>query len=778
MRQQGCVLLVTNSCVLQITDSSALLLSGNTIYKLNQFKGDHVYLLLLCFAHYRYQEVNDTLMEAFKINVRAYQAEAKKVAKEFIYRYQVEVNQQMAKVPKVLSLFLDDNIADEESFGTVRKDAFALLQKDKIILVNNHIEKNHVDEDEKRWQYYGEIQRKITLNLRHLFKCSEFHSASKSTSLGIAIIAVKSIFKMGKTLDQVPLKFLPKGFIPKHLKKYIIQKDKVSASRYEMLLYMTIRNQVEAGNLFLQDCFQHKSFEEDLLSDEKWKDKKIILKSLDIPKLSSPIESLLADWENLIEEKYKIVNNALEKGENKAVTIHAKKNGPTKWKLKYEPDPEPYNHCLYQQFQRTGIVPLLKWADGQADFLAAFTHMLGRRSNKKLNKESALACLIGYGTNQGISALSDRCDISFHELNGTAYNFFRQETLRNANKILVNKMADLPMFEHYNIQKGAVHSSSDGQKFGTHFDTINARYSAKYFGLSKGVPIYTLVANHIPVNAKVIGANEYEGHFVFDLLYNNPTKVRSKVHSTDMHGINQVNFAILDFFDYQFAPRFTQIGSELTKLYGFQPTGKYDKYILRPSHKTNKKLIIEEWDNIQRIIASLALKTTTQSTIIRKLSSYKRNNRTQQALWEYDNLVRTYYLLDYIHSKTIRKNVQKALNRGESYHRLRRMIAYGNDGKFRVHSHAEQHIWSDCGRLIANAILFYNLHLLSGLLEIHKSKNNTGQLELLKRISPVAWTHINIYGIYQFLEVIPQLDLGKMIRQIDFGPLFKNPKII
>jgi len=296
--------------------------------------------------------------------------------------------------------------------------------------------------------------------------------------------------------------------------------------------------------------------------------------------------------------------------------------------------------------------------------------------------------------------------------------------------------------------------------------------------LSKGVPIYTLVANHIPVNAKVIGANEYEGHFVFDLLYNNPTKVEPKVHSTDMHGINQVNFAILDFFGYQFAPRFTQIGSELTKLYGFQPIGKYDKCILRPSHKVNKKLIIEEWDNIQRIIASLALKTTTQSTIIRKLSSYKRNNRTQQALWEYDNLVRTYYLLDYIHSKTIRKNVQKALNRGEAYHRLRRIIAYGNEGKFRVHSHAEQHIWSDCGRLIANAILFYNLHLLSGLLEIHKSQNNTKQLELLKRISPVAWAHINIYGIYQFLETIPQLDLEKMVKHIDFEALFKKPKII
>lgn len=744
------------------------------VYKLNQFEGDYVCLLLLCFAHYRYQQVNDTLIEAFKVNVRAYQEEAKKAAKEFMYRYHVEVNQGMAKVPKVLSLFIDDTIADDTSFGTVRKNAFALLEKDKIILVNNHIERNHVDEDERRWQYYGEIQRKITLNIRHLFKALDFHSVSRSTSLLSAITVVKSIFKTGKTLNQVSCKYLPKGFIPKHLNKYIIQENKVSASRYEMLLYTTIRNQVESGNLFIKDSLQYKSFEEDLLSDEKWKNKEDILKKLDIPKLSKPIESLLDDWEKLIEAKYKVVNQALLKGENKAITLQTKKDGSTKWKLKYDPDPKPYNHQMYQQFQRIGIIPLLKWADKKTNFLSAFTHMLGRRASKKLNKESALASLIGYGTNQGLSALSDRCDIGFHELNGTAYNFFRQETLRNANKILVDEMAQLPMFEYYNIQKGMVHSSSDGQKFGTLFDTINARYSAKYFGLSKNVPIYTLVTNHIPVNAKVIGAHEYEGHFVLDLLYNNPTKVKPKIHSTDMHGINQVNFAILDFFGYQFAPRFTQINSELTKLYGFHHTRQYSNYVLRPSHKVNKKLIIEEWDNIQRIIASLALKTTTQSTIISKLASYKRNNKTQQALWEYDNLIRTYYLLNYIHSKAIRKNVQKALNRGEGYHRLRRKIAYDNEGKFRVHSQAEQQIWSDSSRLIANVILFYNLHLLSGLLKKHQAQNNNKPLELLKKISPVAWTHVNIYGTYHFMEAAPQIDLNSMIKAIDFDALFKN----
>jgi hypothetical protein len=52
------------------------------------------------------------------------------------------------------------------------------------------------------------------------------------------------------------------------------------------------------------------------------------------------------------------------------------------------------------------------------------------------------------------------------------------------------------------------------------------------------------------------------------------------------------------------------------------------------------------------------------------------------ALWEYDNIIRSLYLLDYIDSPPLRRNVQWALNRGESYHQLRRAVSYANFGKW------------------------------------------------------------------------------------------------
>ena len=131
---------------------------------------------------------------------------------------------------------------------------------------------------------------------------------------------------------------------------------------------------------------------------------------------------------------------------------------------------------------------------------------------------------------------------------------------------------------------------------------------------------------------------------------------------------------------------------------------------------------------------SLALKTTTQSIIISKLSAYARKNKTQRALWEYDNILRSLYLLDYIDSPSLRQNVQRALNRGENYHQLRRTVAYANFGKLRFKTEQEQQIWNECSRLITNCILYYNATILSALLVRKEGSGDAQATALLKQI--------------------------------------------
>jgi TnpA family transposase len=98
---------------------------------------------------------------------------------------------------------------------------------------------------------------------------------------------------------------------------------------------------------------------------------------------------------------------------------------------------------------------------------------------------------------------------------------------------------------------------------------------------------------------------------------------------------------------------------------------------------------VDEGESVGQIfVASLMQKDGTQATVVRKLSSYTRQNQTKKALWELDNILRSIYILDFIDNPALRQDVQKALNRGESYHRMRRAISYVNSGKFRVKNEA------------------------------------------------------------------------------------------
>ena len=127
----------------------------------------------------------------------------------------------------------------------------------------------------------------------------------------------------------------------------------------------------------------------------------------------------------------------------------------------------------------------------------------------------------------------DISDLVFQTLKMTSENFIRPETLQTSNDLVTNAITQFPLFRHYNINE-MVHSSSDGQKFETKLPTFNARHSPKYFGLQKGVVAYTLVINHIPVNARIIGANEHESQYVFDLLFNNTTNIQRIILSLAM----------------------------------------------------------------------------------------------------------------------------------------------------------------------------------------------------------------------------------------------------
>lgn len=126
---------------------------------------------------------------------------------------------------------------------------------------------------------------------------------------------------------------------------------------------------------------------------------------------------------------------------------------------------------------------------------------------------------------------------------------------------------------------------------------------------------------------------------------------------------------------------------------------------------------------------------------------------------ELENIRRTIHILDFIDDPRFRQSVQKSLNRGEANHRMRRAISYVNSGKFRVKTEAEQQIWNECSRLIANTMIYSNMLLLSRVYEQKLAVDDKEAIKILKGISPVAWHNFNLTGNFDFTTGASPVDI-------------------
>jgi TnpA family transposase len=747
----------------------ASLIDYYSVFQMSQLEENLARIYLLCFVQYRYQRLHDNLINCFIYRVRQLLDEAKSVAKERVYQYRLEHNRNLYKAGQVLKLFADDTIPGETPFADVRTQAFAILPETKLTRVaDNILQTAQLDEHLFQWEYTDQIANRFKRRLRPLLRAIDFSATDANKSLITAVHFLKTALQKTKPLTQYKPDKLPQRFITEQYKRYLYTADdagekRLLVDRYEFLIYRLLRNNLESGDVFCRPSVRFRSFDDDLLSDERWQEKKALIAQVGLPILSQTAEAHLAELKDTLETRLKEVNQRIASGEN--AYIKNKRSG--RWSLPYSRVDEDVNDPFFESLAQVDIQAVFQFVNQHCQFMNEFTHVLHRYAGRQADTRTLTACILAWGTNMGLGRMSQTSDIGYQALTTTSNNFVRLETLQKANDIVANAIAHLPIFQQYHIGN-VIHSSSDGQKFETALHTINARYSPKYFGLMKGIVAYTLVANHIPVSARIIGANEHESHYVFDLLYNNQTDIQPIVHSTDTHGANEVNFGILNFFGYQFAPRYRDLYDKVDQgLYGFLHPSQYDlDWLLRPIRKINEKLIIEEWENIQRIMLSLALKTTTQSIIIGKLSSYARKNKTKRALWEYDNIIRSLYLLEYIDSISLRRHVQKALNRGESYHKLHKAVSYANFGKLRFKTEGEQQIWNECGRLIANCVIFYNAMILSNVLQYQTEKGDGVAAAALEQISPVAWQHINFHGRYEFTKAIQPIDIEAIVQEL------------
>ena len=744
-----------------------------SIQKLRRFADKNlVRLYLLCYVYRRFLKINDHLISSLIQKMAKYADGADDYQRSKIELMETVDTKLRQQACQVMAINIDDRIPDEQ----VRAKAFEVVPLADYKQFLNDFKKPNLDRDFYRWQYYGEIALTIKKNIRPLFKVLEFSCVNEGLTQAVAFL--RQHLNGSQSFRDYNYQEVPMNFFPQTLKKLLIYKvpidghppvKKVDGDRYESMVYHQLKQGIANTTVFIKDSHCYCALEDDLINIDDWTQNKAqILQQLNMPLLSMNIEDLLSKLEASMKVKYDQVNQHIRTGENPSLKTHYNKQGELlKWTLPYTRLDDGINNPFYEKLRVSSIGDILKLSAEATGFMKSFSHLQPKYAKSNPDPEVIHACIIANATGIETKKMKEISDVKENDLDRVNKNYIRYQTLYAGNDVIMNHTAKLPIFAEYNLSDYGVHASVDGQKFATKYHTIKSRYAKKYFGMLKGVVLFSLNANHLPLCLKVIGANQHESHFLLDIVESNTSDVEITAVSGDMHSINRVNFALMYLFGYRFMPRFTQLWDKSdNNLVCFDEVDNYKQHIIKPSKKVNKALIIKEWDKVVRILASLALKKTTQSQIVSKLSSYKKTSPALKALIAFDEIIMTDYLLDYIDSKEVREVVQGSLNRGESYHQLSSTIAKVSGGRMLSgKTEIELDINAESIRLIANAVIFYNATLLSTLYQ-HYQSVDPEMAKAILRFSPVAWQHINFIGKYEFYNRGDMLNIQELIKNI------------
>jgi TnpA family transposase len=720
-------------------------------------------LYILCYLMSRYQVCLERITDGLIYHAQQARKRAKQAAKEHFYQEWQSAANNISKVADVLRLFIGEDIDPKASFQSVQKRAFKFLDANEIKSVCRYLGSQGQSTDDGFWLQLDSESNLRTGLMRSLFSCVRFEGSEKSQRLSNVLFrAQQSITETGElSAGCVDRRLIPKKVLP-----FIVQDDDlVNMGRYEWFLYLRIINRLN-GQLMVPDVVKYRSLADDLLRRESWKkQKRTLILDTQQPRLQDDPNDIIPSMVQELEDRFVEVSNYLHQSDNQNVILHPA-SGKYHWRLATSSKAQTVNNPFFQQMRKIDLVDVLRVVDRDTGFIDNFEHVLGFSSKSIRYETDLFAILIANGTNQGINGMSQISDRSYDQLSNIQANYIRPKTLRDANDCINNATTKLPIFKSYNIHENSVHASIDGQKFKSKRETFRTRYSSKYFGTGKGLSAVSLNINHFSSSCRVVGFNEHESHYIFDLLMNNSTDIVPDILSTDTHGVNHANFALLDLFGYRFAPRYAKFSKVINSMFNVteDADGRIQLSLKKPI-RTN--LIVNQWDTIQWIGTSLAQRKTDQATLVRKLSGYKSNHPLLEALTEYDRLLKAHYLLDYIDDESLRNHVQRALNRGEAYHQLRRAISAVNGDRFRGNSDEEIQLWNECARLLTNAIIYFNSKVLSHLLVNFLRQGKTRLVDIIKGSSPVAWENINLRGTYTFVKSDMLPDIEQLMATID-----------
>ncbi len=395
---------------------------------------------------------------------------------------------------------------------------------------------------------------------------------------------------------------------------------------------------------------------------------------------------------------------------------------------------------------RVRIEDLLQDVDEWCGFTRAFQPLGGYQPHGGDPHRSLLATLIAHGTNLGLAAMSQSVDsLTAEALQDTSRWFLRDATLKAANAVLVDHHHGLKLSR---IWGDGSRSSSDGQRFAVERDSLLGSVYPRYFGYyDRALALYTHTSDQHSVYAtQAISCAPREAGYVLGGILDNDTVLAIREHTSDTHGFTEHLFGLCALLGIAFMPRLKDLPDQVLSRIDRDADYGALQPLLRG--RINVELILEQWDQLVRLAASLKDRLTPAHVVMQRLANANASDRLAGALSQLGRLMKTLHILRYIHEAPLRDAIQLQLNRGEFRHILAKSLFFANQGGFRSGDYEEVMNKASCLSLLSNAVLVWNTVHIARIVDQLRAAGHEVRDEDLARVSPLAHAHVIPNGSY------------------------------
>lgn len=598
----------------------------------------------------------------------------------------------------------------------------------------------------------------------HVLAAIDFHGGPGADELMQALAVLAELSRTGTR--KVPVS-APDGFVPVRFRDYLTraqrQNDDVSYRHYwELCVLLGVRDGLRSGDVFVPGSRRYADPSSYLFSEQVWQTRRDEFCTL-VGKPAAGRAGLEQGLDELHTALGELEQVLADTGPDEVGSVRLDEQGnlviPPLTAEDVPAEATAIKEELAGMLPFAPIASLLIELDYRTGFLACFTHAGGRKQAMSGDlKRNILAVLIANATNLGLVKMAEACGVPYDVLAWTQEWYVREETLREANTVIVNHHHGLAFAKVFG---GGTMSSSDGQRFPTRGKSLTARAMNTFFA-DEGLSTYTHVSDqHSTYGTKVIVPTTREAHYVLDDFLGNATDLPIAEHATDTHGVTLINFALFDLVGKALTPRIRDLG-KVTLCRDDTPTvvnARYPHAGPLLTDRLDQDLIVDMWPDLLRMAGSLKFGQATASLIVGKWSAASRQNTLATALKEWGTLRRTIHSAKYLADPVYRRKIARQLNKSESLHALRRDLHYANQGTIRRRHLDQQTEQAWCLTVLTNAVITWSTEYYAMAVDQLRGAGRNIPDELLAHISPAHSENVNFFGT---ITVDVEAELAKL----------------